>query len=219
MELVVKTLAILISINFVSPFLIETDYEQLPMGAHPNIKVKVKLEKHEEDQWPENHVVKLNFSLIDKSSWAVSLLNTSLEFSYQDMEFSVEKSLAINAVIIGTNQLNITASTIDENDKETQREESKVIDLEVVVGDRTLQNLFTIIMTIMVTINSVNMGGQLDLQVIKEVFKKPIGPVVGLVSQFLFMPLLSYGIGYLLFDNKLYRLGLFVSSQDIKFFQ
>ena len=192
MEFVRKTLIILISINFVASFLIETDYEQLPMGDHPNIKVKVKLEKNEEDQWPEDHVVKLNFSLTDQSSWAVSLMNTSLEFSYQDMEFSVEKSLAINAVIIGTNKLNITAFTIDENGTETPRDESKVIDLEVIVGDRTLQNLFTIIMTIMVTINSVNMGGQLDLQVIKEVFKKPIGPVVGLVSQFLFMPLVSF---------------------------
>ena len=198
MELVVKTLTILISINFVASFLIETDYEQLPMGAHPNIKVKVKLEKNEEDQWPENHVVKLNFSLIDKSSWAVSLLNTSLEFSYQDMEFSVEKSLTINAVIIGTNQLNITASTIDEIDKVTPRDESKVISLEVVVGDRTLQNLFTIIMTIMVTINSVNMGGQLDLQVIKDVFKRPIGPIVGLISQFLFMPLVSSSYSFTL---------------------
>ena len=191
MEKMAKTLTILLSINVVASFLIETDYEQLPMGAHPNIKVKVKLEKNEEDHWPENQEVKLNFSLLDKSSWAISMLNTTLNFSYQDMEFSVEKSLAINAVIIGTNQLNITASTIDGNGNETPRIESKIIDLEVIVGDRTLQNLFTIIMTIMVTINSVNMGGQLDLQVIKEVFKKPIGPVVGLISQFLFMPLVS----------------------------
>ena len=36
------------------------------------------------------------------------------------------------------------------------------------------------------------MGGQLDLQIIKDVFKKPIGPAVGFASQFVIMPLVSF---------------------------
>ena len=68
----------------------------------------------------------------------------------------------------------------------------------------------------------------MDLQIIKEVFKRPVGPIVGFASQFVIMPLvimvlnslmrmftkiyfqLSYGVGALMFEDKLFRLGLFV---------
>ena len=63
------------------------------------------------------------------------------------------------------------------------------IEILILVKDKTLNQLFTLVMTIMVIINTVNMGGQLDLDVIREVFKKPIGPAVGFVSQFLLIPL------------------------------
>ena len=46
-------------------------------------------------------------------------------------------------------------------------------------------------MTLMIVLNTINMGGQLDLEIIKAVFKKPIGPIVGFVSQFILMPLVS----------------------------
>ena len=38
--------------------------------------------------------------------------------------------------------------------------------------------------------------------------KKPIGPIVGFCSQFIVMPLLSYGLGYLLLETNYERLGL-----------
>jgi predicted Na+-dependent transporter len=44
-------------------------------------------------------------------------------------------------------------------------------------------------MIVMIIINTVNMGGQLDLQIIRQVFKRPIGPAVGFASQFIIMPL------------------------------
>ncbi len=65
------------------------------------------------------------------------------------------------------------------------------IEVLVAVKDKTLNNIFTLVVTCMVIINTVNMGGQLDLDVIKAVFKKPIGPAVGFCSQFLLMPLVK----------------------------
>ena len=56
---------------------------------------------------------------------------------------------------------------------------------------RTLNSIFTLVLMLMVIINTVNMGSQLDINVIKEVFKKPIGPAVGFASQFVVMPLVS----------------------------
>lgn len=61
----------------------------------------------------------------------------------------------------------------------------------VIVHNQGLNDLFSLVLTLMIVINTVNMGGQLDLEVIKAVFKRPIGPVVGFVSQFVLMPLVS----------------------------
>ena len=80
----------------------------------------------------------------------------------------------------------------------------------VIMSDRTLNDLFTLVMIIMVLFNTINMGAQLDIEIIKEVFKKPVGPIVGIVSQFGFMPLFSFLVGWLITDDLLFRLGLFV---------
>ena len=77
--------------------------------------------------------------------------------------------------------------------------------LIVVMSDRTLNDLFTLIMIVMVVVNTINMGAQLDIEIIKAVFKKPIGPLVGFLSQFGFMPLFSFFIGWVITDDKLFR--------------
>merc|ERR1711963_1169415 len=51
----------------------------------------------------------------------------------------------------------------------------------------------------------------LDLNVVKEVLRKPIGPAIGFVSQFIFMPLCSFALGFV-FDNPEMRLGLFFTG-------
>lgn len=60
-------------------------------------------------------------------------------------------------------------------------------------------------MIVLVVVNTVNMGAQLDIEIIKDVFKKPIGPLVGFLSQFGFMPLFSYFIGWVITEDKLFR--------------
>merc|ERR1719150_1621647 len=57
------------------------------------------------------------------------------------------------------------------------------------------------------------MGCALDLKVIKEVLKKPIGPAIGFVSQFIFMPLCSFLLGYIFpWSSPEMKLGLFVTG-------
>merc|ERR1719237_1290983 len=57
------------------------------------------------------------------------------------------------------------------------------------------------------------MGCALDLKVMKEVLRRPVGPAIGFVSQFVFMPLISFLLGYV-FPNSSpeMRLGLFVTG-------
>ena len=38
------------------------------------------------------------------------------------------------------------------------------------------------------------MGLEIDMKIIWSVLKKPIGPSIGFVSQFVFMPLCAYGL-------------------------
>ena len=85
--------------------------------------------------------------------------------------------------------------------------------VEVILGggNKLMTDIFTLVITLMIVLNTVNMGGQLDIEVIKAVFKKPIGPAVGFVSQFMLMPLFAFGTGWILAkDDILFRLGLFV---------
>ncbi|KAK7084140.1 hypothetical protein SK128_012867 [Halocaridina rubra] len=53
------------------------------------------------------------------------------------------------------------------------------------------------------------MGCELNLKIIWECLRKPLGPLCGFLSQFGFMPLFSYWMGYLFFESALFKLGLF----------
>uniref|UniRef100_A0A4D5RL41 Putative sodium-bile acid cotransporter n=1 Tax=Ixodes scapularis TaxID=6945 RepID=A0A4D5RL41_IXOSC len=73
-----------------------------------------------------------------------------------------------------------------------------------------LQRIFPYLIGFMVSVNYINMGCQIDLMVVLEVLKKPIPPILGIACQFIFMPLVSYGIGLLLLPNALMRFGIFM---------
>ncbi|CAN8004043.1 unnamed protein product [Ixodes hexagonus] len=74
----------------------------------------------------------------------------------------------------------------------------------------TLQRMFPYLIGFMVSVNYINMGCQIDLRVVLDVLKKPIPPILGIACQFIFMPLVSYGIGLLLLPNALMRFGIFM---------
>ena len=57
---------------------------------------------------------------------------------------------------------------------------------------RIIDTAFTISVATLVSILYINFGAALDLHVLKSILRRPIGPVLGFLSQFLFMPLVSY---------------------------
>ena len=57
-------------------------------------------------------------------------------------------------------------------------------------GAMILQGVFSILLFVALFL----MGIDIDLRVVKGVLRKPIGPAIGFFSQFVFMPLASYGI-------------------------
>lgn len=68
---------------------------------------------------------------------------------------------------------------------------------------------FGALIGLLVALNNVNVGCQLDLQVVLAQLKKPVAPMIGMLCQFGFMPLVSYGMATLLLQNPVTRLGLF----------
>ena len=128
------------------------------------------------------------------SLFSPPLKNQSLEFTLEEMQWNKEKSFLLEGKVIGTNVLNATSKIIVEDEEIVSSKyiaATASMPLSVIIADRKMNTLFTVIMMAMIIFNTINMGGQLDLQIIKDVFKRPVGPLVGLLSQFLIMPLVK----------------------------
>ena len=81
-----------------------------------------------------------------------------------------------------------------------------IFSVEVVVsvasekGAMILQAVFSVLLFFALFL----MGIDIDLNIVKKVLKKPIGPSIGFVSQFIFMPLCAYGIALGLLEQGIY---------------
>lgn len=68
-------------------------------------------------------------------------------------------------------------------------------------------------MIILVSVLFINFGAALDIDTVKGIFKKPIGPIICFSCQYIFMPLCSFALGLILFPNSPeLALGLFFTG-------
>ncbi|KAL7306882.1 hypothetical protein TKK_0001042 [Trichogramma kaykai] len=94
---------------------------------------------------------------------------------------------------------------------ETQIEST--LNVVVIRKARTIDTIFTASVAILVSLLYVNFGCAMDWDVCKKTIKKPIGPLIGCVCQFLLMPMISYVLGLLLFpSHPEMQLGLFFTG-------
>lgn len=66
-------------------------------------------------------------------------------------------------------------------------------DVAVSRVESALSHSFTGVVIVLVCLANVAMGCKTELSVVKEVLKKPVGPLTGMFSQFILMPLVSIG--------------------------
>ncbi|PAA94443.1 hypothetical protein BOX15_Mlig008455g1 [Macrostomum lignano] len=66
--------------------------------------------------------------------------------------------------------------------------------VSVIRKRRPIDNIVQVAIFAFVILANVGMGCELDMRVIKKVLKKPVAPVLGFVSQYVFMPLVSFAI-------------------------
>ena len=90
----------------------------------------------------------------------------------------------------------------------------RTLDVSIVRKKTIESKVFSYSVAILVSLAYINMGCAMDLEVVKKTLKKPVGPLIGFLCQYLLMPLLSYALGFL-FGTKSYamRLGLFVTGK------
>jgi len=82
--------------------------------------------------------------------------------------------------------------------------------LELAVSrDRVEANkAIVIVITILLGVALALMGLDIDLKLVWQVIKRPVGPVVGMICQFIFMPVTAYFVGWLFLETNYERLGL-----------
>ena len=107
------------------------------------------------------------------------------------------------------------SASVDKDKKETVASTREPLQLTVTrsKAKKTASKIFGYSVAILISLLYINFGCALDLRVMKEVLRRPVGPAIGFVSQFVFMPLISFLLGYV-FPNTSpeMRLGLFVTG-------
>ena len=69
---------------------------------------------------------------------------------------------------------------------------SEDLAMSVILAASKINGIFLNSLAVFLAIVYINMGAALDLELIKTILKKPIGPVVGLCCQYIIMPLVSH---------------------------
>lgn len=90
---------------------------------------------------------------------------------------------------------------------------SNPLKVKVVRNQGVIDHLFTYSVAVLVSVIYISFGCALDWSVFKTMFRRPVGPIIGFWSQFLFMPLISFGLGKLLFPGSVpMQLGMFFTG-------
>ncbi|KAB7499605.1 P3 protein [Armadillidium nasatum] len=121
----------------------------------------------------------------------------------------------VSGDFLGFSKIKFFMSYGNSPDDEMLQKEEPVHEVSVKVHRKTttLDIIFIHVVIGIVLIAYINMGCAIDLHIIKETLKRPVAPAIGLVSQYLFMPLMSFILGYFLFPARPdFWLGLFFTG-------
>merc|ERR1711874_341668 len=118
-------------------------------------------------------------------------------------------------MFLGFTNLRAEVRETDEGNKNYVHHGSDRLDVVVTrsKAKKTASKIFGYSVAALISFAYINMGCALDLEVMKKVLRRPIGPLIGFVSQFLFMPVCSFVLGYVFpWSNPAMKLGLFVTG-------
>nr|XP_053631433.1 ileal sodium/bile acid cotransporter-like [Cherax quadricarinatus] len=116
----------------------------------------------------------------------------------------------ITALFLGFNNLHVVL-----HDADNKVVAEGVMKMSVVLSYKSTTDTFTFIIAVLVAVLYFFMGTTLNLQVVKGIISKPVGPIVGIFCQYILMPMIAFGLGLLMFpDDNMMRLGLFLNGSS-----
>lgn len=121
----------------------------------------------------------------------------------------------VTGTFLGFTNLRAEVVETDESGKTYVHHGSDRLDVVVTrsKAKKMASKIFGYSVAALISFAYINMGCALDLEVMKKVLKRPIGPLIGFISQFLFMPICSFVLSYIFpFSNTAMKLGLFVTG-------
>ena len=156
-----------------------------------NITFKVGLNNDTSINNMINDEFELRLNIIQNSQYPRQVIefteDNTYRFKITENEPTFSSEFKIKALFLGYS--NITFRIYNNN-----KSFSQILDnysVSVVRQSSVFDIFFGIIIISLVTVNYVNMGCHMDLEVVKKTLKMPIGPMIGFVCQFTIMPLVS----------------------------
>jgi len=126
------------------------------------------------------------------------------------------KSVNITGTFLGFSRVEASVEKTSDKGQDTKvhhAEESVRVTVTRSKAKKTASKIFGYSVAALISLAYINMGCALDLEVMKKVLRRPVGPAIGFLSQFIFMPLCSFALGYIFpWSSPEMRLGLFVTG-------
>lgn len=65
------------------------------------------------------------------------------------------------------------------------------LEASVILTYQNVVNIFSTSLGLLVALVNINIGATINLDLVKSIVKRPVGPLIGLVCQYILMPLVS----------------------------
>lgn len=150
----------------------------------------------------------------DKSHIAsINNQNEDIVLNVTELDFETGFKFNITGKFLGYTTVKAELKTVNDDVLA-----EKKLDVAIVRKKTIQSKVFAYSVAILVSLAYINMGCAMDMEVVKKTIKKPIGPAIGFACQYVVMPLIAYGLGFIFGigteEGSLtaLRLGLFVTG-------
>jgi len=139
----------------------------------------------ESETWPANDVIGYEITI---SNPEVASVSPEIILK-RDVKSDNSSYIEFNVTGHFLGYTNACVSAVESNKNDSSSKPIDCLPVSVIRTPSKVDKAFTASVAILVSLIYINMGAALDLSTIKDTLRKPYGPVIGLFSQFVVMPL------------------------------
>ncbi|XP_044754868.1 ileal sodium/bile acid cotransporter isoform X2 [Coccinella septempunctata] len=192
---------ILINTVVINALSIKFENESVTVHMDETISVPYTILKDTADEYEDDGTYLLQLKSNDGN---IATIDQEIYVTYN--ELPKYASMNVTGVFLG--KTSVSCRNVKKN-----KTLDGALDVIVIRKHRLIDTIFTVSVATLVSIIYINFGCFLNWGELKRNLKRPVGPVIGLCSQFIFMPLLSYGLGRVLFpESPEMQLGMFFTG-------